>query len=251
MLRILFLLISISASLYARQSSANLSSTEGDPDGIIANCVNVITGDYCEAAQDLIIKGPDLLTLDRFFNSTNYITGKEPGCWRIFPQRYLIIGQDQNSKKCTIENNLYHWVYGFTGERSGGILTYSGWRKKDGCTKDSLKIDASKDAIGMVNTYAKEIGGQTNHKNNSVSCSGESCELVLGDGTKRWYRKVKSLPSDIFGEELVQSIAEKVEAPEYYLLDKERLPSGNIIIFTYDQENHLQKIELKNKTELR
>jgi hypothetical protein len=41
--------------------SANLVSTESDPDAFIQNSVNVINGDYCEAATDLVITGPDPL----------------------------------------------------------------------------------------------------------------------------------------------------------------------------------------------
>ena len=36
-----------------------LVSTESDPDAFIQDCVNVINGDYCEVATDLVIPGPD------------------------------------------------------------------------------------------------------------------------------------------------------------------------------------------------
>ena len=58
-------------------------------------------------------------------------------------------------------------------------------------TKDPLKIDILNQAVGMVNTYAEEIGGQTNHQNNQLHCKGDICELTLGDGTKRIYNRVE------------------------------------------------------------
>ncbi len=42
-----------------------LVSTESDPDAFIQNSVNVINGDYCESATDLVITGPDAMVLQR------------------------------------------------------------------------------------------------------------------------------------------------------------------------------------------
>ena len=74
-------------------SQLQLVSTESDPDAFIQNSVNVINGDYCESATDLVIAGPDALMLQRFYSSKNIITGSQPGGWRHFPQRFLVIGK--------------------------------------------------------------------------------------------------------------------------------------------------------------
>jgi hypothetical protein len=44
--------------------SPQFVSTESDPDAFIQNSVNVINGDYCESATDLVITGPDALVLE-------------------------------------------------------------------------------------------------------------------------------------------------------------------------------------------
>lgn len=233
-------------SLYADQiSAAMLPSTEADPDAFIDHCVNVINGDYCESALDLEIAGPDALTLQRYYNAKNYMAGKGFGGWRIFPQTLLVTGRDPQNKECKMGQDRFEWVYAFTGERSGGILSYSGWRKIGGNTKDPLKIDAVKDTTGMVNSFAGEMNGQTNHLNNRMHFKEDTCELTLGDGSKRIYKKMKGVPTEIFGEEIALNLASKVSQPQYFLLISETLPSGNVILFSYDDKGHIASVEMK------
>ncbi len=234
---LLFFLLLFGSQVDAIHSAALLPSTEGDPDGFIDECVCVINGDYCESSTDLAIVGPDILFLQRYYNAKNYITGKHAGGWRLFTTQFLIVGKDPKNYQSTLA---------FTGERSGGIFTYSGWRKSDGTTEEPLKIDLELNGLGIVNTYAKNISGQTNHKNNFITCKEETCELFLGDGTKRIYKKVARLPNQIFGEELLPFLSEQVLSPEYYHLIEEILPSGNRLHLSYDTVGHVSHIEMKN-----
>lgn len=243
------MLLNCFKNLEAYHSPALLTSTEADPDSFIENCVNVLTGDYCESNTDLSVYGPDFLILQRYYNTKNYINGESVGGWRIFPQCFLIVGKGDINNSGTSNPDGLDRTYAFTGERSGGLLTYSGWRTSKGTTINPLSIDFTNDAVGMVNTYAKDINAQNNHKNNLISCSGKTCEARLGDGTIRIYKKVKSLPSQIFGEELLPYLTSQVHAPEYFHLVQETLPSGNHIFFTYNPEGHLTNIEMKNASE--
>lgn len=227
----------------AQMSAVMLPSTEADPDAFIDHCVNVINGDYCETVRDLEITGPDALVLQRYYNAKNYMTGEAFGGWRIFPQTLLVAGKAPQTKECN------EWVYAFTGERSGGILSYSGWRKTGGDTKDPLKINILKDTVGMVNSYAGEMSGQTNHLNNRIHFKEGKCELTLGDGTKRIYQKVPGVPTEIFGEEIALTLASKVIQPQYFLLISETLPSGNVILFSYDKKGHIASVEVKDSSQ--
>lgn len=87
--------------LHADQMSAvMLPSTESDPDSFIAQCVHVMNSDYCETALDLEIAGPDAFTLQRYYNSNNYMVGKNVGGWRIFSKTLLVTGRDPQNKEC-------------------------------------------------------------------------------------------------------------------------------------------------------
>lgn len=226
-------------------SSALLCSTASDPDACVDQCVNVINGDFCETVTDLVIPGPDPLILQRFHNATNYVTGKEYGGWRLLPQTLLVLGKDPQRKECKVKGERFEWTYAFVGERSGSILTYSGWKRVDGGAKDPLKIN-TKDALGMVNSYAEEITGRTNHLNNRLHCSGDSCTLTLGDGTKRLYQKTTTPPLSHFNQEIHSNLAAKLLQPLYYRLVSETLPSGNTTLFTYDGSGQLTGVEIQN-----
>jgi hypothetical protein len=243
---VIFLAFASFTHLHADQMTAILlPSTESDPDAFIDHAANVINGDYCETALDLEVAGPDALVLQRYYNAKNYMTGKDCGGWRIFPQTLLVTGRDPQNKECKVGQDRFEWVYAFTGERSGGILSYSGWRRIGGDTKDPLKIEVLKDINGMVNSYTGEMSGQTSHLNNRMHFKQETCELILGDGTKRLYKQVKSVPTDIFGEEIAVTLASKVTQPQYFLLVSETLPSGNIMTFSYEDKG-LASVEIKD-----
>lgn len=242
----LFLLLSLDA---LPTKPLPLISTESDPDAFIEGYVNVINGNYCESTTDLLITGPDPLILQRFYSSMNGVDGSPNGGWRILPQRFLVVGKGFFAKSYLIRQEPFAWSLALTGECSGGILPYTGWRNEKGWTQAPLKIDAANKAIGIVNTYAKEINGQTNHQSRILRTRGSTCELVLGDGTKRIYQQTTQLPSLLLGEELTSVMASQVWDPEYFLLSQETLPSGNHLLFSYDGEGHLISIEMKNRTQ--
>lgn len=205
-----------------------LSSTEGDPEAIIDHKVNVINGDYCEVVTDLVITGPDDLVMQRYFSSCNYVTGEGVGGWRIFPQCWLTVGKDPLNQSFTVSDTEYYWTYAFTGEKSGSIFTYSGWesRTKEG---EELRVWAFRDARSLCNTARGEISGRVNPQNGILLYQLETKNyvLTLGDGTKRFFEKVDTLPSLYLGEELNSTLSGKVQQSEQYRLTLEILPSGN------------------------
>ncbi len=190
--------------------------------------VNVIHGCFTAKETDLVIPAPDPLILTRFYSSSDELRTTDFGGWRIFPQCVLIVGQHPDGNR-----------YAVAGERSGEFLTYTGQEK------DSLKIDMVKDGIGMVNTYADEMGGQTNLKNNRLQCNGDTCELVLGDGTKRIYRETSEMPDDPFGRKIPSVLFSKVSDLKHFQLISEKFPSGNVLLFTYDN-GRLSFVEIKD-----
>lgn len=226
--------------LLASYSPSLLICTESDPDAFIQDVVNVINGEYSESVIDLSITAPSPLLLQRFYTNRDYLTGVQPGGWRIFPERFLVIGKDK-------QNTSYSRA--FAGGRSGGIFPYSGQVNQEGFSQNPLKIEIAPDAIGMCNTSAGEIGGQTNHQNERLYCKGQVCDLILGDGTKRVYELVQSLPSDLLGEELVPLMAIQVLHPKYYKLVQETMPNGSHLFFSYTERGHLACIEMKNNAQ--
>jgi RHS repeat-associated protein len=227
--------------------SNSFVSAESDPDAWIQDCVSVINGAYRDSTTDLCITGPDALILQRLYNTKNPFTDSQDGVWKIFPERFLVVGKDPSGKVCNGEKSPFEWTSAFAGERSGEILHYTGWRHTQGMTKDPLVIDILNNATGVVNTYSKEISGQTNRQNHLLHCKSDVCELILGDGTKRIYKKVQVLPSLLLGEESNLLMAAQVLEPCYFLLSQEILPSGNQLFFSYDAAGHLIAVEMEDR----
>jgi len=225
-LHVLFCLLFLITSLEA--TNLQLVYTDSDPDAFVHGCVNVINGNYCEAVTDIIVDGPDALLWQRFYNSSNYISGQDSGSWRMVPQRFLVLGNSEQGQLA------------FVGERSGGILPYVG--KRGG----ALHVDT---AHSLCNTFAKEMNGQTSHISRCLKIDDELAELSLGDGTKRYYRQVEDVATDILGEEQIPVMASYLQYPSFYLLQKEILPSGNQLHFSYDASGHLIRIQLTNAKE--
>src|ERR1700733_12834674 len=53
-------------------ASHSFDILEGDPSAIVHNCVNIITGDYIDMQEDLVVPGSDPLFLSRFYCSSEY-----------------------------------------------------------------------------------------------------------------------------------------------------------------------------------
>ena len=227
-----------------------LPSTEADLDAFIDHRVNIINGDYCEVVTDLSIKGPDDLILQRYYNNANYVTGKGAGSWRIFPQCWLTIGKDTKGKSCTISGVKYYWTYAFAGERAGSILTYSGWESKT-VKDEGLQVWAFQDGRSISNTAHGEMSGRVSVQNNLLRYQTDTQEytLTMGDGNKRFFEKVETLPSRFLGEELNPCLAEQIHEPEFYRLTLEVLPSGNKICYSYNDNGHLARVEMVNAAE--
>lgn len=101
----------------------------------------------------------------------------------------------------------------------------------------------------MVNSFSGEMNGQTNHLNNRLHFKQDTCELTLGDGTKRIYQKVTAVSTEIFGEEIASDLVGKITQPQYFLLQSEILPSGNVILFSYNEKGHIASVEIRDASQ--
>jgi len=135
-----------------------LSSHEGDP-LLRVNGVNVITGDYTETEIDHVIPGPDPIQIMRSYNSFDYATGENIGCWKANAHCTFIIGKDVERENYLADDDHYEYMDAFTGEPNGSILTYGGWQNVSHETRSefTMKINARKDAKGLAN-FAQGLG---------------------------------------------------------------------------------------------
>ncbi len=203
-----------------------IAATEGDPNALVAGCVNSITGDYVLYDQDLVVRGAVPLVIQRCYQSG---TGKGPNCgWHFFPNSILELveihvgGNEDGSK----DLSTYAYLYA----KSGGRLLYSEInpkkKKKRGEWYELKPIITETDAVGLTNTASSVISGRTNIRNNrifirAISKYDVEAYMVTGEGLHFYYKKG---PISHFGNSAD------------LILYKEELPNGCFILYDYDDD---------------
>lgn len=207
------LIFLLHSTVHAFQKTEHVDGL-GDPSCYVAGCVNVISGAFVYSNPDLIIDCPEELSFIRHYNSYNmledsFITG--------FTHNHstgkIGFSYDNKTRIKTVHID----------ERGGNCLKYSGYIAYG--KMNTFYLDGSHLDSGLTNTYAGEISGRTNLRNSYVVASDKPSimkGMVLGDGTKKEYNTKNQLVKEI-------------------------RPSGNIIIYSYNNDkNDLSSVRAYN-----
>lgn len=239
-LKLIFFFLLFCVSLQAEMVPALMSCYEGISEGKIADHIDVITGQFVDAEVDLYIAGPDPLILQRNYESADFATSKSPGNWRLLSHCFLIAGEDGAGKGCLVggERHLQHHVY--AGERLGDFLWYSGWRNIQKPKSCALKLSSKEHLKGITNCAREEITARTFVRNNQMTFrQEEECyEILSGNGALRIYRSSKIPSHSLFAGSLLQIFASSLNNPKFYHLEEEILPSGNRILYAYNDNGN-------------
>ena len=105
-----------------------------------------------------------------------------------------------------------------------------GWQNRTNSRYKSLyTVDIDGEVFNLANTARGAPYSWTNQKNNQLYSQGDQFELILANRGKKDYLKHSS--------------------KDFYLLEKEILPSGNKIFYEYDQEGRPILIKMTNAKE--
>ncbi|MEI6243294.1 MAG: hypothetical protein WCP39_07850, partial [Chlamydiota bacterium] len=228
-MRSFFIFLMIALEMYAAPL-ALFPAFEGNSSGWIEGCVDSITGCYREQVIDYIVDGPDPLFIERSYTNRDYKTGKQEGSWAFFPHCTLVVGDSNEGKK------------GYTASPKGGYLPLS---IQKNFPAGKIHIN---DCNGITNC-SQTISGQTHPRNILLKSIEEGYEIITGNGTKRTYVKQKTFTEEnwnFFGESFYQSCAKEIQNPIYYVLVQEKLPSGNMILYDYNENGLLSSITLSD-----
>lgn len=109
-------LLGISEPLFSNSYLPH-AEVEGDPSSIIAGCVNAVTGTYSESEVDIVIPGPEPLSLQRFYCSADWAEGTLCNGWTYNHAKNALLTRDG-------PNYLI-----IASEATGGAVNYSGLGK--------------------------------------------------------------------------------------------------------------------------
>ncbi len=214
-----------------------LCEVEGEPSGVIAGCVNVITGSYSHASIDLTIPGPRTLTFQRTYCSSAASSTQALGNgWTFNHPTLLSLGFVDDS------------VYAVTApEPTGSLLVYLSDRRLERKHKRKVTYVKIPDhgtgfnihkwdfEDGLTNTASGEISGRTNIQNQSISYHQpeQLARLHLCNGGIRIYKHHEN--------------QDKKNVPLYLRLEKDIQPDGNCFIHEYDKYS-LSRVLATNST---
>ncbi len=223
-------IIGLFSFLHLFANSSFRSSLESDPESFVKN-VNVVQGNYVDIETDAVIQGPDVLVVNRFYNSKDKIAETNLGGWRLFPHCYFFIQKDPLKGHYTTSEGKHEYYCLYAGTEKGGTLSYAAWHNTTNPKAKTLFELDLENCPGLANTSRGEINAWTNQKNNKVYYHSETqvIEFLPGCGGKRTYVR-----SNLEG---------------CFRLQQELLPSGNKIFYQYDDQNRLIFIEMKNQAE--
>ncbi|MGE4574774.1 hypothetical protein, partial [Parachlamydia sp.] len=74
------------------------------------------------------------------------------------------------------------------------------------------------------------------------------CLISSNEGGNKIYEKIDTIPTLCLGEEILPDLSKKFINPDYYRITKQILPSGNQVKYAYNNEGHLESIELFSRT---
>ncbi|KAF3362707.1 Uncharacterized protein PHSC3_000694 [Chlamydiales bacterium STE3] len=144
-----------------------LADIDGEPSSIVAGCVNVITGDFVDMQQDLVIPGSTPLTIDRSYSSSDSSKGNLAFSWH-FNLGGMIAWTDGTHKKL-----------GWKGPHGRELHFLN--------KKNSFDLDSEILKRGVTNNSSGMISGKSNLRNYHVKSyypDKRSYTVVKGDGSE-------------------------------------------------------------------
>ncbi len=158
--------------------SNSLSSLEGDPNSIIYNCVNVITGDYIDMETDIELPGVESMNLRRFYCSSN-----NSEHWF----RSWHFNHDMSIRKNKNGNPKGRYVD--LHDAFGACFRFSGMKYKSNTGGFCIKVEDHYLEKGVTNT-PKGLSGRHHIKNKNIFYGKEETFVKEGSGAHYYFGKV-------------------------------------------------------------
>jgi len=196
---------------HPQEDPSPLAPFESEPSSYVGP-VNTITGTYQEFSEDIVIPGPEPLIIQRAYCSLGRPKGSLQYGWNFNHGGSFMLDRGEKSYSC------------LKGPFGSPIIFYS---KSNPTHKRKFLKLAESMFDGLTNSGEGRISGRTNKKNMSfyLDDKDKKCLLLLPSGGKRFYT-----PS------------EEEKKGDYYLRVEVK-PNGNRIVYSYDHESRLKRIE--------
>lgn len=190
----------------------------GEPSGLVAGCVNVITGDLVLKRDELIVRGYEPIRISLKYSPRDVtISSGVYGGWD-FGERYLTITLDYQDTLRIFEKSGIYLEYSYDISKA----------RKSKETPRPFHLKGSKSS--WTNTCLGEISARYNPLNNVVYSKPKDLKEIIveaPDGSTRYYRTNVSI------SKMKRGALARTSPIEFYLLS-ESLSNGNHLAYTWE-----------------
>jgi RHS repeat-associated protein len=221
MRRIIFFLIAFTPLLADLKDPEIQAATDGDPEMVVSQHVNILTGDFVSVEEDYVVSGVEPIPLRRI-----YVSGDGRGAdggWEFFPHTQMML---------FLKHEKYdHERHLVVAEPSGSRFTYHLEGKRKG-HQSTYRIDLERYGKGITNTSRGAISGRTNYKNNRIDrLESDRFRMQCSNGDERFYTFRR------------EGYDRKPNRHDLFLLEHERLANRNRVFYEYDGDDRVTFIK--------
>lgn len=226
---ILFLFLLYLTSLSGNQFEQDfpLSMTDSGYSTLVGGCVNILTGEFVDCEEDIVIPSIEPLVFSRSYCSGDLRWGGFSHAWHDNHCSYML------NRFVKTDLRMVYRSYFVEGSGATSIYDAQNLTLLPDLQKDiNLCISKSPEVNkGFTNIGRGLISGQTNLKNTLMSATKKDVEVKMGSGEVRHYHYDRQRG--------------KEANANFYFLESVRLPSGNKLEYTY-KDGFLSEIKAKN-----
>lgn len=163
------------------QEPKEVATTEGLPSSLVNQSVCVISGEYTDSVQDVVLPGPEPFIIQRFYG--NKSQGSVGHGWSFNHFEKLILGDAIYDQKQSV------WIIALR-QPSGAQLDYIYPKSKEAVKKKDLQFELLLPK-GLTNG-ATTLSGRTNIKNQEVHFYPDADKIISisGAGHRRTFAKI-------------------------------------------------------------
>lgn len=221
---VISLIISSNYALCKEELQTSNISIESHVSSMVDGCVNAITGDFIDSANDLVVVGPEPLVFERFSSSADYTSNKFCSGWRHNHDCWLKRKRVEAEKMKDPDSLQVTYV-----EASGRVTSYKG-TYYDNLHYVRTRLIEGGSNLGLTNCGSGVISGKTNPKNNHIEYYKKGHGIVMNapNGSQLFFNERKG---------------------HSYDLEKENKASTRALYYTYDKKHKIADIRLANSAQ--
>ncbi len=214
----------IASTLFSSEELPTAVNLEASVSALVDGCVNAMTGDFLESANDIVVVGPEPLVFERFCSSSDYTANNFISGWRHNHDSWMIQYKIQDED----EEDKPYYMKALLVEKTGRAALYKGkYYEGRNFVRGKLELDEN---IGLTNCGSGSICSRTNPKNTRIVFDRDTEEINVNcpSGSKFYYTRQKPHNN--------------------YVLRSETKPNNHKLVYEHDSQGYVDSVSLMDQS---